>query len=173
MLPVSGTIEEIRARLARVPEYDLEGLWAVGLEAPSKDHIDAYGLYDRWRLQGRRPIIALYSYQHPWEYRIPRRYRSRRIAQAYRVALSFGMEVDYQGSRPTLRWSEECLRRYMLEHTLLHEIGHHVQFQQRWRAGYCRWLPGSVKEQFAEDYAIRATRRRYRAPVTWPFACRK
>jgi hypothetical protein len=64
--------------------------------------------------------------------------------------------IDTGGSR---RRKPEDLRRYVLEHVLLHEIGHHIQYMQRSRAGFMRRLSHRAGEQFAEDYALRHLRR--------------
>ena len=55
---------------------------------------------------------------------------------------------------------EPSLRRFILDSVLPHEIGHHVQYEQRRRKRYERALPSATKEQFAEDYALRWARGR-------------
>ena len=55
---------------------------------------------------------------------------------------------------------EPSLRRFILDSVLPHEIGHHVQYEQRRRKGYERALPTAIKEHFAEDYALRWARGR-------------
>jgi hypothetical protein len=68
------------------------------------------------------------------------------------------MQVERTGSRWRVHWQAEDLRRYILEHVLLHEIGHHVQKMQRLREGLRSRLPVAAKEQFAEAYAGRLRR---------------
>ena len=53
---------------------------------------------------------------------------------------------------------EPSLSRFILDSVLPHEIGHHVQYEQRRRSRYERALPTATKEQFAEDYALRWAR---------------
>ena len=68
---------------------------------------------------------------------------------------SLGMQVEKVGGRWYCRWSAEDLRLFMLEHVLIHEVGHHVQCTQRQRQGVDPWPSRRVSEQFAEAYACR------------------
>jgi hypothetical protein len=154
------TVEDIRAQLAQVPEYDLEGLWAIGLAPPVRDNRNAYATYYRWKRPMRKPVILLYSIKGAFDFRLRARSDPGYIKQRYRVERSYGIEIVRVDSRVLCRWSAKDGRRYMVEHVLLHEIGHHVQYQQRWRARLSLWLPSHIKEQFAEDYAIRFHRER-------------
>ncbi len=71
------------------------------------------------------------------------------------MELQFGMTVERHGSRYTCAWSADNLRRFILEHVLLHEVGHHVYHLQRRERGL-PYHPNTVEsEQFAEAYACR------------------
>ena len=164
-LPAGGnyrypcTVDDIRRQLARVPEYDLEGLQSIGLSHPQKEDREFFGFYyHRWyRL--RTPLILLHSVADVCEYNLSV-YSSGDIKRRYRVRLGYGMRIERRGHKAAACWSEEAIRRYILENTLIHEIGHHVHYQQRRLARFLRYLPERDMEQFAEDYAIRFNRRR-------------
>ena len=72
----------------------------------------------------------------------------------------FGMRVERVGSRWYCRWSAKDLRRFVLEHVLIHEVGHPVLRTQRLRQGVQPWPGRQVSEQFAEAYACRYLRER-------------
>jgi len=154
------TVEDIRRTLARVPEYDLEGLWAIGMASLERRDDNYYGTYYRWFRPMRKPVILLHSARGTQQF--PLRYRSDPgyIERWFKVEREFGMEIRKVGGQTICAWPDECYRQYIVEHVLLHEIGHHVEYQQRWRAGFRRWLPSRLNEQFAEDYAIRFLRER-------------
>jgi hypothetical protein len=154
------TVEDIRRQLALVPEYDLEGLWAVGLSPLIAAKANSYATYYRWHRPMRKPVILLYSIKEAGGITFPMRFNPGHIEQRFRVERRYGMEMERKGNRVLCRWPAENGRRFLAEHVLLHEIGHHVQYQQRWRAGLRRWLPVQDKEQFAEDYALRVWRQR-------------
>ena len=76
------------------------------------------------------------------------------------IELSYGMRVEREGSHFLCRWDPECLRRFVAEHVLLHEIGHQIQHRQRLLLEL-RPSPGDrVSEQFADHYALRMVRQR-------------
>jgi hypothetical protein len=75
------------------------------------------------------------------------------------VELAFGMRVEQIGRRWVCRWSADDLLRFILEHVLIHEVGHHVDWRERTRAGFTRVPSLAAREQFAEDYALRYLRR--------------
>jgi hypothetical protein len=160
------TLDDIRAHLAEVPEYDLVGIWAIGLAPcdPSCRHV--YASYYRWYGYRYKPVIFLYSVYGSFDRNLGIRADAGYIKRHFGVDCRFGMKIEDRGGRLWRRWPPECLRRYMVDHVLLHEIGHHVQYEQRWREGQRRWLPSHVKEQFAEDYAIRFERER-KERVMW------
>ena len=81
------------------------------------------------------------------------------VQQCFAVELSYGMRTERAGSRLLCHWEPECLRRYVAEHVLLHEIGHHVQRRQRLRAGLTAFPGHTASEQIADDYALRWARR--------------
>ena len=70
------------------------------------------------------------------------------------------MRLEQVGSRWLCRWRAEDMRRFVLEHVLLHEIGHHVYWKERARLGLVARLALAVREQFAEAYALRHLRNR-------------
>lgn len=141
-------VADIREGLASVPQADLDGLWAVGL-APGRRKIHfAYATY----YHPPKPVIHIYAYAEPYSFRLTPHTRPHHIERWYRHDLSYGLRVERVGCRYVAHWDRENLRRYIVEHVLLHEIGHHV-FRKRF--GY---HPGSASEQYADDYAIRHRR---------------
>jgi hypothetical protein len=146
--------EDIRSRLALVPAEDLRGLWAVGLAPATRKDCWANGRY----VPGTRPVITLYSYRQGLSYKQPAGTRRGDLETDLRVERAFGMRTEEIGSRWVCTWSAEDLRAFIVEHVLLHEIGHHVYYVQRGLQG----LPPSrnrvEREQFAEAYALRISR---------------
>ncbi len=152
------TVRDIRARLAAVPEYDLEGIWAIGLAPPTRRKCRAYGTYYSWMPPIGKPVILLYSWRSSFKFKLRYRDDPGYIERNLSVELEYGMKIEHDGGKAICCWPDGALRQYIVNHVLVHEIGHHVQYEQRWRAGSDRWLPRRLCEQFAEDYAIRSNR---------------
>jgi hypothetical protein len=150
------TLEDIRERLAELPTEDLEGLWAVGLVPSTRKDCSVNGRY----FGGDRPTIHLCSHQMSLTYKQPDQVKRSDLEHSQMVQLEYGMRIERVGSRWFCRWSPEDLRRFVVEHVLLHEVGHHVHHMQRRRQGFTSRLTLGVREQFAEDYALRHARRR-------------
>lgn len=145
------SLDDIREQLESVPASDLEGLWAIGLVPSTRKNSSAHGRY----LPGDKPVIHLHSFRDTFEYRLPSWVRVSRLISGLEVEQSYGMQLIEGGSRLVCKWAPEDLRRFVVEHVLLHEIGHHVFHTQR-RAHGLRDCPGNhVCEQFAEAYALR------------------
>lgn len=156
------TLDDIRQQLSCVSEQDLEGLWAVGLAPPELDTKDCYGTYYPYgyRRRARGPVIVLWAQPPRLAFKMRRSYPRGQIERRFRVETAYGMAVGERGGHTECRWEPECLRRYMAEHVLLHEVGHHVQYRQRQRAGLSPFPDHRPCEQFADDYALRAVRRK-------------
>jgi len=157
------TVGDIRQQLSLVPEEDLEdleGLWAVGLAVPEREDRRCHGTYWYWSWRTKTPVIHLYAWRSSLSLRTRRRYSVGELEQRFAVELSYGMRAEGIGTRILCRWEPECLRRYVAEHVLLHEIGHHVQRRQRQRAGLSSFPGHTASEQFADDFALRTVRRR-------------
>ena len=152
------TLDNIRQQLALVPEQDLEGLLAVGLAAPKREDKRYHGTYWYWSWRMKTPVIHLYAWPASLSFKTRRPYSIGEAAQCFAVELSYGMRTGRAGSRLLCRWDPECLRRYVAEHVLLHEIGHHVQRRQRLRMGFTAFPGHMASEQFADDYASRCAR---------------
>lgn len=150
------TVEDLRDHLERFPEERLQGLKAVGLVPATRKDCHAHA---RYRF-GKANVIHIYSHAVPLAYKLSPGTRRHHIEQHLCVELEFGMAIQRSGSRWLTSWEPECLRAYLLEHVLAHEIGHHVCHLQRRRAGL-RSCPGRhCCEQFAEAYAVRHCRSR-------------
>jgi len=149
------TVEDIRGQLARVPEYEIEGLWAIGLFPQPRGRARAYGTYYRWFPPIGKPVILIHPAQDPWTFTL-RRHGSAGYTKDHRaVERRYGLQTERSGSSVVCHWPADGGRRFVVQHVLLHEIGHHVQYQERWRAGLTPGLPAHIMEQFAEDYALR------------------
>ena len=153
------TLNDIRQQLALVPEQDTEGLLAVGLAAPKREDRRYHGTYWYWGWRMKTPVIHLYAWPKFLSFKTRRHYSVGEVQQCFAVELSYGMRTERAGSRLLCRWEPECLRRYVVEHVLLHEIGHHVQRRQRLRMGLTAFPGHTASEQFADDYALRGGRR--------------
>lgn len=153
------TLDNIRQHLAAVPEQDLEGLLAVGLVPPKREDRRYHGTYWYWSWRTKTPVIHLYAWPISLSFKAKRHYSVGEAAQCFAVELSYGMRTERVGGRLLCRWETECLRRYVAEHVLLHEIGHHVQRPQRLRVGFSAFPGHTASEQFADDYALRGGRR--------------
>lgn len=153
-------LADIGAQLALVPECDLLGLWAVGLTPAAREDSNAYGVYYRRGRGCGKPVIHLLSATTPWLMTLDGRAVHAIVKRHYRVEREYGLEMRRDGDRLLCAWPAESYRRFVAEHVLLHEIGHHVDYERRARAGFRRRLPTRAKEQFAEDYAIRFRRGR-------------
>ena len=148
------TLDDIASSIARLPEQDLEGLWAVGLVPSTRKNNNAYGSY--WFAP--KPKVYLWSYPESLRFKLRANAKISEIERGLKAELQYGMKIEREGGRYVCAWSLENLRRFMVEHVLLHEIGHHVFFWGRKQQGlpYNIYVPGD--EQFAEDYALRQAR---------------
>lgn len=148
------TPEDISAQLAEVPTGDLEGLWAVGLVPATRRDCWANGRY----FSAPKPVIYLLSYRETLCYRQPPHTTRAGIEHGLSVETAYGMQIEQEGRRWACQWEAEALRRFTIEHVLMHEIGHHICFLQRHRDGFKGALGWAASEQFAEDYALRFQR---------------
>jgi hypothetical protein len=144
-------VEDIRQQCEALPKEDLEGLWAIGLIPSTNKERSANGRYVR----DDKPTVSLYSYPATLTYKQPAYVKQKHILQYLTVELEFGMRIEPMGSRWLCKWTGEDLRRFIVGHVLLHEIGHHVYHEQRARQGYAYLPRTQASEQFAEDYALR------------------
>ena len=145
------TVEDIRRGLEQLPEEDLEGLWAVGLVCSTRKYHSANARY----LVGEKPCIHIYSYPETLAYKLPPYVRHRDIEHGLCVERDFGMRLEPVGSRWWCHWDAEDLRRFIVQHVLPHEVGHHVSHQTRSSGGLERCPGTGACEQFAEAYARR------------------
>lgn len=148
------TAEDLRAALRRIPEEHLAGLHAVGLAPSTRKDCSANARYYWYP----RPAIHLFSNPDDLRIKLPPHVKRSHIELYCSVELAFGMRPERIGSRWFCCWDAGDLRRFILRHVLLHEIGHHVQRMHRLTMGYRPYAGEVVSEQFAEAYAIRMGR---------------
>jgi hypothetical protein len=138
------TVEEIEQQLLNFPPEDLEGLAVICLvPAIRRDLKDYTGLHGEYCQRKDKPTIDLFSWPESLIHKFPQGTKRYHLAHST-VHRSFGMQVEQIGTRWYCRWEREDWRRFVLEHVLVHEIGHHV----------C-----GPSEQLADDYALRYLRR--------------
>ncbi len=145
------TLEDIEHQLKLVSPEDLKGLCAVGLVPSTNKQFSADG---RYRAMSK-PTIYLYSYPESLTFRQPAHTKRSDIEHWKAIELEYGMTIREEGSRWICQWRADNLRRFVLEHVLIHEIGHHVLLKKRISEGLNNKPSVQVSEQFADDYAVR------------------
>lgn len=130
------------------------GLWAVGLVPSTRKDFNANARY----FSGDKPTIYIYSYPATLRFRLPAHCKQADIQQSFVVEYEFGMTVEREGNRPVCVWTGDGLRRFVVEHVLPHEVGHHVYHRQREQQRLVYRPKTTVSEQFAETYALRCRR---------------
>jgi hypothetical protein len=145
-------LDDIREVLALVPASETAGLRAAGLAPSTKKNCNANGRY-----YGHRQTIVLYSHREDLAIRYDPNSNEGRLRDWCHRERRFGMRLERDGARWKGVWAAEDLRRFILHHVLLHELGHHVYFRDRdrWHLKKRSW---TVEEQYAEDYAVRMRR---------------
>jgi hypothetical protein len=145
------TVADIEEHLVTIPESDLVDLQSISLVPSTRKNCNANGRY----FYGMNCRICLYSYPASLSYKLLPHTKRSDVERGWAVELSYGMRVEPQGSRWVCSWNQEDLRRFIVKHVLLHEIGHHVYDQQRRLAGLVHQPRTRESEQFAEAYAFR------------------
>jgi|SRR5437667_5488054 len=136
------TVEEIEQQLLTFPPEDLKGLAVICLVPATRKDLKDWGLYGSYYRGIDKAKIYLYGWPDPLTDKFPQGTKRHHLAHLD-VHRSFGMQVEQIGTRWYCRWDREDWRRFVLEHVLPHEIGHHV----------C-----GPSEQLADDYALRYLR---------------
>jgi hypothetical protein len=136
------TVGDIEQQLQTFPPEDLEGLAVICLVPALRRDVEDRGVDGRY-YSGGKPTICLFGWPESLTYKYPKGWKRHHIEPKLDVERSFGMRVEQIGRRWYCRWDREDWRRYVLEHVLPHEIGHHV----------C-----GDSEKLAEDYALRYLR---------------
>lgn len=140
----------IKETLRQLPEEDIDGIVSIGLvHGRRKDGANARYFYEP------KPKIEIYSYPDSLSFRIGRNHGKQALIKYYEVEMSFGMAIEDRDGVWHAQWTPESLERFLLQHVLLHEIGHHVY---RWQvlSFSNRQKPNSeASERYAEDYARR------------------
>lgn len=145
------SLDDVTLCLARLPAEDIEGLWAVGLAPSTRKDCAVNARY----FFGERPTIRLYSHPDALQFKLPPNTKQIDVNWGLCMELEYGMKVERQGSRFVCKWSAADLRLFILEHVLVHEVGHHVYHQRRRRQGVASFPSRVESEQFAEAYALR------------------
>jgi hypothetical protein len=136
------TVEEIEQQLLTFPPEDLAGLAVICLVPALRRDLEDRGVDGRYCRSQYKPKICLYGWPDSFAYKFPKGTKRHHLAHLD-VERGFGMHVEQIGRRWFCRWDREDWRRFVLEHVLPHEIGHHVY---------------GLSEELAEDYALRYLR---------------
>lgn len=140
------TVEEVRARIAKLPSKFTRGVEVVQFSRMTKKRalFPCYGL--QWG-----PNIYLY----PIESSLVEHYAAAPIPQQSIEADMYGGRWEQHGERWTLTWTADSIRDFYLNNVLIHEIGH-VNDARNTRSdareAYANW--------FAVEYGYRASRKR-------------
>jgi len=148
------TIGDLSGRVSELPSDDVAGLCGVGLVPATRKDKAADARY----FPGDRPAIHVYSYPASFALKLPSHTKASAVERDLADALTFGMRLERVGSRLFCRWQPANLRAYLLEHVLLHEIGHHAYHVRRVREGLTTCPNVRVCEQHADAYARRHRR---------------
>jgi hypothetical protein len=108
-------VGDLKRQLRRVPAGYLEGLWQVRLSNQVRRYRDRDGDY----LDGE---IRLFPYPEALIF-LP---SPRPNDPLDREWLHWGAQWVTSAAGPRLQWTRDALRRYVLDHVLLHELAHHV-----------------------------------------------
>ncbi len=92
-------------------------------------------------------LIILYAWPKDMLLRFGEKKPSKRKLREY---AAWDPELIKDGGEWSLRWNEAQLRLFYLQHLLLHEVGHHVDYFTR------HWSKANRKqvEEFADQYAV-------------------
>lgn len=134
------TLGEVKRQLRRVPPEYTEGLWQVRLSNQIRRYRDRDGDY----LDGE---IRLFPYPERLTFPVSPRPNDPWDQEW----LAWGAQVVDDAGIRSLQWSRDALRRYILDHVLLHELGHHYAAH--------RGLPDSERaaERLAREIRERLT----------------
>jgi hypothetical protein len=134
------TVDDIARLLSRVPLDDWEGLALIILRQPKRKEAVLSGMWGRLAYGGeigrpqdgmfRGPAIFLESAEPDFSFSLNASMRPAARAEFERLTTD-GHTVTRQGSRFLVRCSLETIRNTQLYRTVLHEIGHWVDWLQK------------------------------------------
>jgi len=145
------SLVDIRDVLMRLPEPDTVGLHSVGLAVGTKRTRHANAAY----FLGPPPRILLYALPNSLDYSLGRRLTKSQIAIRLSEEIQYGMKTEVIDGVAHALWNGDALRKFVLNHVLPHEIGHHVYRYVLKRQLSPAWRDFEESEKFAEHYAIR------------------
>jgi len=130
------TIAQVKQKLAALPAEDLLGIRRIRLSAAKMEMVDA--MY-------HEGTITIYAVPESFKFSYPCHPGDSFISESTR----WGARWQRLGGEWYCYWDKERYGRYILDHVLLHEIGHHQDDFHRRRTG-------EGIEKFAERYALQA-----------------
>lgn len=151
-------VEDVRRELARLPRAEWSGITHVWFRRFKKSEYEAgeLPLAEFCCGSGVR-LITLYPWPRSLEWNHGEKNPN---ATLRRVLARHGAELSVRGGEWISSWDEPGLRGFYVEHLLLHEVGHHVDWYSRnWSKANRR-----VLESAANQYAFSRTTRR---ATTW------
>jgi len=139
------TADEVLATLRSLPSDHVATLTHVWLRRVRKRDFAAAPQASFICGSGVR-LVVLYPWPRDMLLRLGAKEPQGRALNQYRAWCTNLIQTEGEWA---LRWTEESLRRYYLEHLVLHEVGHHVDWYQR------HWSKANAKqvEDFADNYA--------------------
>ncbi len=144
------TEEDIRRGLDRLPYKDYSGVTAIKMVPVNPGNRFAYATY-----YGSGAVVEIPAVRNSMTFKFDRHATRGRLIALCSIEIAYGMEIEGVGDRWVSHWTRESLCKYIAEHVLAHEVGHHVIHQKRKREGM-KPCPGhDACEQIAENYALR------------------
>lgn len=128
------SISEIKQILARIPIEHLKGIKRIRLSAQKAANADASYF---------NGTINIYSIPMDMKFIFPEKPPEAIVREYSR----FGARWEVLGEHWYCYWRPESFKKYILEHVLFHELGHHIDDYLSLRRSF-------GKEKFAERYAL-------------------
>jgi len=154
VFPVSGL--EVLAHLRQFPEADVQGITHVWLRRSKKKEF-VYGetpLAEFICGSGVR-VIVLY----PWAKDLTLCLGEKKPAARWlRLYERWTTDLFFKKEKWYLRWSEQALKSFYLDHLLAHEIGHHVDWYVRHWSKANRKQLEDVADQYAAQWLAHSTK---------------
>ena len=149
IFPLSAA--EILAALEALPKRHTQGITHVWLRRrrPAESAAGSFPLAEFVCGSGVRAVI-LYPWHREGTLCIGRALPAERVTRDY---TRYGAAVFSRGGLWYVRFGEEDLRRFYVQHLLFHEVGHHVdRFRRHWSKANSKQV-----EDFADQYAFQRT----------------
>ena len=146
-----ASIIQIEKVILSLPSSDTDGIYAIGLVQSTRKQSSVDGRY----FHTPQPTIHIYSYRSDYRFKLASNTKMKHVLNYLNVEIKYGMRLQQEGSRLVCCWDPLDLELFVLKHVLLHEVGHHVFYQNRSGNHLTKYPGRTVSEQFAEAYAVK------------------